>query len=136
MAPRPRSEARRAGQREGNAGSGMAKIYHSLYDRMLNEKGLLQAFAKVKSNKGSSGVDGQTIYDFAEHSSEEIALLADTHLLRNSIEGSGWMLCDIRRGHYGGIDFLETKKPVGDRCIILKAPDFYWFTCELAQLFT
>jgi hypothetical protein len=61
----------------------MTKIYHSLYDRMLNEKGLLQAFAKVKSNEGSPGVDGQTIEDFAEHLSEEIALLADTHLLRN-----------------------------------------------------
>ena len=58
----------------------MAKIYHSLYDRMLNEKGLLQAFAKVKSNKGSPGVDGQTIADFAEHLSEEIAVL--THELR------------------------------------------------------
>ena len=58
----------------------MAKIYHSLYDRMLNEKGLLQAFAKVKSNKGSPGVDGQTIEDFAEHLSEEIALLV--HELR------------------------------------------------------
>jgi hypothetical protein len=82
MAPWPRSEARRAGQGEGNAGTGMVKKYYSLYDRMLNEKGLLQAFAKVKSNKGSPGVDGQTIEDFAEHLTEEIAVLADTHLLR------------------------------------------------------
>ena len=70
MAPRPRSEARRAGQEEGNAGTGMAKIYHSLYDSMLNEKGLLQAFAKVKFNKGSPGFDGQILEDFAEHLSE------------------------------------------------------------------
>ena len=61
----------------------MAKIYHSLYDRMLHEKGLLQAFAKVKSNKGAPGVDGQSIEDFAEHLAKEIALLEDTHLLRN-----------------------------------------------------
>lgn len=54
----------------------MAKIYYSLYDRMLHEKGLLQAFSKVKSNKGAPGVDGQTIEDFAENLSEEIALLA------------------------------------------------------------
>lgn len=54
----------------------MAKIYYSLYDRMLNERGLLQAFAKVKSNKGAPGIDGQTIADFAEHLSEEIAQLA------------------------------------------------------------
>ncbi|MES0350992.1 MAG: group II intron reverse transcriptase/maturase, partial [Desulfobacteria bacterium] len=36
--------------------------------------------AKVKSNKGSPGVDGQTIADFAEHLSGEIAVLA--HELR------------------------------------------------------
>lgn len=54
----------------------MAKIYYSLYDRMLHQKGLLQAFRKVKSNKGKPGIDGQTIEDFAEHLSEEIAHLA------------------------------------------------------------
>ena len=52
----------------------MAKIYHSLYDRMLHENGLLQAFSKVKANKGAPGVDGQTIEAFAEHLPEEIAL--------------------------------------------------------------
>ena len=54
----------------------MAKIYYSLYDRMHHEKGLLQAFAKVKSNKGKPGIDGQTIEDFALHCAEEIAQLA------------------------------------------------------------
>ena len=54
----------------------MAKIYHSLYDRMLHEKGLLQAFRKVKSNKGKPGIDGQSIEDFAENCAEEIAQLA------------------------------------------------------------
>lgn len=53
----------------------MAKKYYSLYDRMLHERGLLQAFAKVKSNKGKPGIDGQTVEDFAAHLSEEIALL-------------------------------------------------------------
>jgi RNA-directed DNA polymerase len=66
-------EARGVG--EGNAGADMAKIYYSLYDRMHHEKGLLQAFAKVKSNKGKPGIDGQSIEDFAEHLSEEVALL-------------------------------------------------------------
>jgi RNA-directed DNA polymerase len=54
----------------------MAKIYYSLYDRMLHQKGLLQAFRKVKSNKGKPGIDGQTIEDFAENCAEEIAQLA------------------------------------------------------------
>ena len=49
----------------------MAKIYHSLYDRMLHEKGLLQAFRKVKSNKRKPGIDGQSIEDFAEHLREK-----------------------------------------------------------------
>lgn len=53
----------------------MARIYHSLYDRMLQEKGLLQAFSRVKSNKGAAGVDGQTIADFSENLAEEIAQL-------------------------------------------------------------
>jgi group II intron reverse transcriptase/maturase len=59
----------------------MAKIYYSLYDRMLHEAGLLQAFRKVKSNKGKPGIDGQSIEDFTEHLSEEIAHLASE--LRN-----------------------------------------------------
>ena len=59
----------------------MAKIYYSLYDRMLHEKGLLQAFRKVKSNQGQPGIDGQSIEDFAEHCAEEIAQLASE--LRN-----------------------------------------------------
>lgn len=53
----------------------MARIYYSLYDRMLHEKRLLQAFAKVKSNKGAAGIDGQSVADFAEHLPEEIARL-------------------------------------------------------------
>lgn len=61
---------------EGDAGASVAKIYYSLYDRMLHEKGLLQAFRKVKSNKGKPGIDGQTIEDFAENCAEEIAQLA------------------------------------------------------------
>lgn len=54
----------------------MAKIYYSLYDRMLHETGLLQAFRKVKSNKGKPGIDGQSIEGFAENCAEEIAQLA------------------------------------------------------------
>ncbi len=81
----------------------MAKIYYSLYDRMLNEKGLLQAFAKVKSNKGSPGVDGQAIADFAEHLPEEIALLV--HELRqksrvvHSFTGVNYLGVEIHTGY-------------------------------------
>lgn len=54
----------------------MVRIYYSLYDRMLQERGLLRAFAKVKSNKGAAGIDGQSVADFAERLAEEIAQLA------------------------------------------------------------
>lgn len=53
----------------------MVRIYYSLYDRMLEQKRLLHAFAKVKSNKGAAGIDGQSVADFAEHLPEEIAVL-------------------------------------------------------------
>lgn len=43
----------------------MVKVWYSLYDRMLNRKLLFKAFGKVKSAKGSAGVDGQSINDFA-----------------------------------------------------------------------
>lgn len=49
--------------------------YYSLYDRILQEQRLLQAFAKVKSNKGAAGVDGQSVADFAVQLPEEIAQL-------------------------------------------------------------
>ena len=53
----------------------MARVYYSLYDRLFQEKRLLRAFAKVRSNKGAPGIDGQSVSDFAEHLSEEIARL-------------------------------------------------------------
>jgi len=53
----------------------MALIYYSLYDRMLQEKRLLRAFAKVRSNNGAAGIDGQSVADFAEQLPAEIASL-------------------------------------------------------------
>jgi group II intron reverse transcriptase/maturase len=53
----------------------MALIYYSLYDRLLQEKRLLRAFAKVKSNKGAPGIDGQSVEGFCADLPEEIARL-------------------------------------------------------------
>ena len=53
----------------------MARIYYSLYDRLLQEKRLREAFRKVKANKGAPGIDGQTVEAFGERLEEEIALL-------------------------------------------------------------
>ena len=53
----------------------MASIYYSLYDRLLQEKRLHEAFRKVKANKGAPGIDGQTVEAFAERLGEEVAVL-------------------------------------------------------------
>ena len=53
----------------------MVKVYYSLYGRLLSEKVLVAAFAKVKSKKGAAGVDGQSIADFAGDCDAEVATL-------------------------------------------------------------
>lgn len=53
----------------------MVRSYYSLYDRMLQEQRLLRAFAKVKSNQGAAGIDGQSVADFAGQLPEEIVQL-------------------------------------------------------------
>lgn len=50
----------------------MKRIYYSLYDRLLNRKGLEVAFKKVKSEKGAAGIDGQTLKEFAANVEEEL----------------------------------------------------------------
>jgi len=59
----------------------MGRIYYSLYDRMLHRQRLEQAFAKVKSNRGAAGIDGQSVNDFAAHLPQEIDRLL--HELRD-----------------------------------------------------
>ena len=44
----------------------MAKVWYSLYGRMLSRAALHKAFKRVKSAKGAAGIDGQSINDFSE----------------------------------------------------------------------
>ena len=48
--------------REGNAIT--RRVYYSLYDRMLNEKNLYEAFKRVKAAGGTGGIDRQDIGAF------------------------------------------------------------------------
>lgn len=43
----------------------MARVYYSLYDRLLRAEALREAFRKVKKANGAPGIDGQTIADYA-----------------------------------------------------------------------
>lgn len=42
------------------------KVYYSLYSRMLDIKALYRGFKKVWKAKGASGIDGQSLSDYAE----------------------------------------------------------------------
>ena len=46
--------------------------WHSLYGQMLRDRKLTEAWKQVKSNKGSGGIDGETIADFDKKSEERI----------------------------------------------------------------
>ena len=54
----------------------MARIYYSLYDRMVRLEALYKGFQKVKSAGGAAGIDGQSIDDFAKNLEENLAALA------------------------------------------------------------
>jgi len=76
----------------------MVQIYYSLYDRMLQEQRLIQAFTKVKSNKGAAGVDNQSVEDFALNLPEEIARL----------------VCELREKTYSPKPVRRKKIPKSD----------------------
>lgn len=53
----------------------MARIWYSLYGRMLSRSALHLAFFKVKSAKGAAGIDGQSVNDFADSLDTNLDLL-------------------------------------------------------------
>ncbi|HPM03487.1 MAG TPA: group II intron reverse transcriptase/maturase [Candidatus Cloacimonadota bacterium] len=53
----------------------MEKKWYSLIDKVYKEQNLFAAFAKVKLNRGTCGVDKQTIDDFEANLTENILLL-------------------------------------------------------------
>jgi len=59
--------------KEGDAMTG--RVYYSLYDRLLHEKALFEAFKRVKASKGKGGIDHQEIGDFEVDLSGNIQML-------------------------------------------------------------
>ncbi|MBN2543255.1 group II intron reverse transcriptase/maturase [bacterium] len=55
----------------------MSRVYYSFYDRLLSKKSLYRAFCKVKSNRGSYGVDKVSIDDFENKLKENILRLLE-----------------------------------------------------------
>ena len=51
--------------------------YHSLYGQLLRDKVLMNAWKKVKANRGSGGIDGVTIKEYAKNEQENILKLLE-----------------------------------------------------------
>lgn len=47
--------------------------WHSLYDKVISPSNLLDAYQKVRRNKGAGGVDGVTLESFEERAEEHLA---------------------------------------------------------------
>src|SRR5208282_4265372 len=60
-----------------------AKKVHSLIDKVYKRKNLEMAWERVRANRGSGGVDGQSLTDFAEQSEQQLG-----RLHRELLEGS------------------------------------------------
>ena len=69
----------------------MARVYYSLYDRMLSPERLYEGFRKVKAARGAAGVDGQSVEDFAEQLDSNIAVLV------NELEDKSYRPLPVRR---------------------------------------
>jgi len=65
-----------AGTGTEEKGSAMRRrVYYSLYDRLLHEKTLHEAFKRVKASGGTGGIDHQDIESFALSADENIHIL-------------------------------------------------------------
>lgn len=51
--------------------------YHSLYGQLLRDRVLMNAWKKVKANRGSGGIDGITIKEYAKNEQENILKLLE-----------------------------------------------------------
>lgn len=51
--------------------------YHSLYGQLLQDRVLMNAWKKVKANRGSGGIDGVTIEEYAKNEQENILKLLE-----------------------------------------------------------
>src|SRR5450756_194207 len=54
-----------------------AKKVHSLIDKVYQRKNLEMAWERVRANRGSGGVDGQSVREFAEQADEQLNRLQE-----------------------------------------------------------
>lgn len=80
--------------------------WYSLIDKVYNQSNLKSSWEKVQKNKGSSGVDKQTIQQFANHADDRLERIAE------ELRGNTYSPNFIRREYIPKADSKE-KRPLG-----------------------
>ena len=71
------------GQQSGAAKQNPCALATNLMEKVVNRSNLNQAYKRVKANKGSPGIDGMTVNDFLEVSSDD-----KEQLIQSLLDGS------------------------------------------------
>ena len=67
------------------------RVYYSLYDRLLHERALYEAFKRVKASGGTGGIDHQDIGDF------ETDMSGNLHQLVEELRDKSYMPLPVKR---------------------------------------
>jgi RNA-directed DNA polymerase len=98
-----------------------AKKVHSLIDKVYKRKNLEMAWEKVRANRGSGGIDGQSLVDFAEQSEQQL------DRLHCELREDGYRAQPVRR-----VPIPKTGKPGEHR--MLGIPSIYDRVCQQALI--
>lgn len=79
--------------------------YHSLYGQLLQDRVLMNAWKKVKANRGSGGIDGATIKEYAKNEQENVLELLE------KLKAKEYKPTPVRRVYIPKKD--DKKRPLG-----------------------
>ena len=79
--------------------------YHSLYGQLLQDRVLMNAWKKVKANRGSGGIDGVTIKEYAKNEQENVLELLE------KLKAKEYKPTPVRRVYIPKKD--DKKRPLG-----------------------
>lgn len=98
-----------------------AKKVHSLIDKVYKRKNLEMAWEKVRANRGSGGIDGQSLADFAEQAEQQL------DRLHRELREDGYRAQPVRQ-----VQIPKAGKPGEYR--MLGIPAIYDRVCQQALL--
>jgi len=98
-----------------------AKKVHSLIDKIYQRKNLKMAWERVRANRGSGGIDGQSVREFAEQADEQL------NRLQKELMGQSYRSQPVRQ-----VRIPKVGKPGEYR--MLSIPSVYDRVCQQALL--